>query len=175
MKIINWLDTHLERYILIFLSILAVIIVSLQVFMRFIIGSSLVWSEELARYIFIWMIYIGISYGVKKQRHIKVDAMLMLFKARGKVILNIIGNLLFLIFCLVIIIYSFKVVEQIFAWGRLSPALSLPMGYIYCAPLVGMILTCIRLIQQMVSQIQRIRLGEEEKEEQEFEQILKQR
>lgn len=159
MKILGWLDEHLEEYILIGLSILTVIIIFLQVFMRYIIGSSLVWSEELARYAFIWLIYIGISYGVKKQRHLKVDAFALLFKEKGKTILGICANLSFLAFSVLLTYYSFRVVGQMV---RVSPAMKLPMEWVYAAPMIGLFLTSIRLIQNMRLQILNFRSGMKE-------------
>nr|WP_246407415.1 TRAP transporter small permease [Geomicrobium halophilum] len=137
---------------LVILTSIMVIITALQIFMRFVLGSSLEWSEELARYCFIWMIYIGISYGVKKQRHIKVDVLMLLFKDKGKVILNMIANVIFLAFAIFIVIYGTNIAVQIFGWGQTSPGLGLPMAFVYFATPAGMSLTVIRLIQQLVKQ-----------------------
>lgn len=84
MRIVRWLDEHIEEVLLVAFSVVMVVVIAMQVFMRYVMDNSLSWSEELARFCFIWLVYIGISYGVKKQRHIKVDAMLILFKQKGK-------------------------------------------------------------------------------------------
>ena len=74
MKVLKFLDEHMEKILcVIFLALMSIIIV-LQVFFRYVLNNSLSWSEELARYLFIWMIYIGISLGVKMDKHICVDA-----------------------------------------------------------------------------------------------------
>jgi|SRR5699024_3604234 len=150
MKIINWLDEHFEEYILIILSVFTVTVIFLQVVMRYIFGNSLAWSEEIARYAFIWMIYIGVSYAVKKNKHLKVDALTMLFGDKGKLIIDILANILFFVFAAVIAYFSFDIVGRI---TRESAALQIPMSWVYAAPLAGMILTIIRLIQNMISQI----------------------
>ena len=41
--------------------------------MRYFFGNAIKWSEELARYIFLWQIWLGASYGVKKSKHIRID------------------------------------------------------------------------------------------------------
>jgi len=64
--------------------------------------NSLVWSEELARYLFIWLIYIGISYGAKIMKHIKIEAALGLFPKKVRPVIVIIGDILFLGFSLFI-------------------------------------------------------------------------
>ena len=64
MKVLRFLDDNLEKMLCtITLALMSAIIV-LQVFFRYVLNNSLAWSEELARYLFIWTIYIGISYGV---------------------------------------------------------------------------------------------------------------
>ncbi|MGJ9459614.1 TRAP transporter small permease [Oceanobacillus sp. CF4.6] len=153
MKIIKWLDEHLEESLLIVLSTVMTASITIQVFMRYALNSSLSWSEELARYCFIWLVYIGISYGVKKQKHIKVDVVLQFIKNKQKVVLGLIANLIFLAFSLLVIVYGYDIAQQLLGWGQTSPALHVPMGFVYMATPVGFALTSIRLIQQIFYQI----------------------
>lgn len=153
MKIIKWLDEHIEESLLVVLSIVMTASITLQVFMRYVMNSSLSWSEELARYCFIWLVYIGISYGVKMQKHIKVDVVLQFIKNKQKIVIGIIANLIFLAFSLLIIVYGYDIAKQLLNWGQTSPALHIPMGYVYMATPVGFALTSIRLIQQIILQV----------------------
>lgn len=153
MKILRKLDDHFEEFFLVILSVVMVAVIAIQVFMRYVMASSLSWSEELARYCFIWLVYLGVSYGVKKQRHIKVDAALLLLKDKGKIILNIFANILFLCFAVIIIIYGYDITQGLFSYGQTSSGLNIPMGLVYLATPVGMGLTAIRIIQQLVKQI----------------------
>ncbi|MHA6250776.1 TRAP transporter small permease [Oceanobacillus sp. CAU 1775] len=157
MKIIKWLDRHFEESILVILSGVMTVVIALQVFMRHVMGSSLSWSEELARYCFIWLVYIGISYGVKMQRHIKVDVLMHYLKDKQKIIMGIVANLLFLAFSILIIIYGYDISKQLLGWGQITPALKIPMGVVYMATPVGFTLTSIRLVQQIILQIQTLR------------------
>ncbi|PYZ95702.1 TRAP transporter permease DctQ [Alteribacter lacisalsi] len=152
MRVIRWLDEHIEEVLLVIFSGIMVFIIALQIFMRAVLDNSLPWSEELARFSFIWLVYIGISYGIKKQRHIKVDVLLVLFKERGKIILNMISNVIFLAFAAVIVYYGNDIAQRILELGQRSPGLGIPMGFVYLATPVGMGLTIIRLIQQLIQQ-----------------------
>jgi TRAP-type C4-dicarboxylate transport system permease small subunit len=156
MKIIQWLDKHIEEVLLILFSSVMVAVIFLQVVMRQ-FDASLSWSEELARYSFIWLVYIGISYGVKKQRHIKVDVILLLLKEKGQIIVTILANLLFIAFALFVIRYGFDIANQLLQFGQKSPANQIPMGLIYMATPVGMGLTLIRLIQNLISNVKALR------------------
>jgi TRAP-type C4-dicarboxylate transport system permease small subunit len=152
MKVLKWFDDHTEEVILVIFSAIMVSVIFLQVIMRYVFDASLSWSEELARYCFIWLVYIGISYGVKKQRHIKVDVLLLLFKEKGRLFLTILSNILFLFFCFFVIKYGSSIAMQILDWGQKSPANQIPMGLVYLAAPIGMGLTAIRLIQNLIKQ-----------------------
>lgn len=154
MKVINWLDKHLEEYILIVLSICTVFIVFIQVVMRYVFGESLTWSEEVARYVFIWMIYVGISYGVQKEKHLGVDAFPMLFEKKGRIIIDMIASFSFFIFAVVMTYFGLDIVLKV---TRESAALELPLEWVYAAPVVGMILTSIRLIQKLVQLVKELK------------------
>lgn len=163
MNIIRWFDRHIEELLLTVLSTIMVAVIFVQVVMRQ-LDSSLSWSEELARFCFIWLIYIGISYGVKKQRHIKVDVILVFLNQKGKVIINIIANVLFMAFAVFVIIYGFEIANKLLGFGQKSPALQIPMGLVYMSAPIGMGLTLIRLIQNLIKHI-RVLQGKEEFEE----------
>lgn len=163
MKIIRWFDRHIEELLLTIFSSIMVAVIFLQVVMRQ-FDNSLSWSEELARYCFIWLVYLGISYGVKKQRHIKVDVVLVMLKEKGKVLLNIISNVLFIVFSIFVIYYGYDIASKLLAFGQKSPALQIPMGLVYMATPIGMGLTLIRLIQNLLKDI-KVLQGKEKFEE----------
>ncbi|WP_053218272.1 TRAP transporter small permease [Virgibacillus senegalensis] len=151
MKILKWIDAHLEELLLVLISSVMVSVIFVQVIMR-IFGNSLSWSEELGRYCFIWLIYLGISYGVKKQRHIKVDVVLMLLKNKARIALNILANLLFLTFALFVVYYGKDIAVKLLEYGQQSPALHIPMGLVYMATPIGFGLTALRLIQNIIQE-----------------------
>lgn len=150
MKLIKWLDKYFEEYALVFLSAFTVVIIFLQVVMRYVFANSLTWSEEIARYAFIWMIYIGVSYGVKTKKHLGVDAFTMLFKKKGQIIISVIANILFLVFALFMAYYGLEIVLKV---TRVSAAMQIPLGWVYAAPVVGFTLTTIRLIQNLLLEV----------------------
>lgn len=49
------------------------VIVFVQVIMRYAYGHSLSWSEELTRYMFVWIIYLGVNLGIRGDNQIKID------------------------------------------------------------------------------------------------------
>jgi TRAP-type C4-dicarboxylate transport system permease small subunit len=133
------------------------ILLFIQVVMRRVFGNSLTWSEELARYIFIWLIYFGISYGAKAMKHIKIEAFLAVFPRKIRPFVKILGALLFLVFALFVIFTSFELVQKQIRLKQRSPAIHIPMWVIYSAPLCGFILTSIRQVQVIILDIRNLK------------------
>jgi TRAP-type C4-dicarboxylate transport system permease small subunit len=150
MKTLYWLDKNLEKYICcVLLSAMTVIIVA-QLILRW-TGLPLAWTEEIARYCFVWLIYIACAYGVRLRKHIKVDAVMLLFKEKGQFRLKVVSNVLFLAFCIIITYYGVILVSKIhFVQHQVSPAVQLPMAIPYSSFVVGCILMSIRLVQDTV-------------------------
>lgn len=161
MKILSWLDEKFEISIAVFLMSLMTILIFVQVVMRKVFSNSLSWSEELARYLFIWLIYLGISYGAKIRKHIKIDAGLKLFPKKMRPYIVIAGDIFFFLFAVYIIYTGYQYVLMQAAYNKMSPALGIPYKFVYAAPMVGFLLTSIRQIQIIVYRVKSFKSGEE--------------
>lgn len=160
MKVIRWLDANIEKVLCVTLLALMSIIIVVQVFFRYVLQNSLQWSEEIARYMFIWLIYIGIAYGVKLDKHIAVDAVYSFLPKKVKPFYALIGYVIFFIFAVIVVYYGVAVTANIAASGQISNGAHVPMQYVYVAPVVGMSLTLIRLVQRFVIMGKAIMAGE---------------
>ncbi|MFP7478919.1 TRAP transporter small permease [Terribacillus saccharophilus] len=157
MKLLKKINAHAEEYLLVLLLASMTFFIFLQVCMRYLLNDSLSWTEELARYLFIWMVYIGISYGVKTNRHVKVEALLLVLSDKWKTLVRIGADVLFMVFCLVIIGRGFDLAFDLFQYEQRSAGLNLPMGYVYLAAPVGLSLVVIRLVQSILTTIRSLR------------------
>jgi TRAP-type C4-dicarboxylate transport system permease small subunit len=113
-----------------------VVPVSLQIFSRYTaLIPSYIWTEELARFMFIWAIMLGAMLGIKEGTHFTVDLWPRL-PVRGAALLDIVGNLCVLVFAFVFVWYGIEFTE--FAWGRISELAELPLWLIHVAwPIAG--------------------------------------
>ena len=94
-----------------------------------------IWTEEMARFLFIWMIMLGAMIGVRDGTHFDVDVWPEL-KARPNALLRIVSMIFILIFALVFVWYGIKFVQ--FGWNQTSELADLPMAWIFAAwPLTG--------------------------------------
>lgn len=153
MKVIKWLDEHFEEYLLVFLLMLISCIMMLQIVMRYAFNSSLSWPEEFTRYCFVWSAFLGISYSVKKGIMLRIDAVLNFMPNKVKSIVEILVQLVVLAFFGYLLINSTDVVKKIYASGQTSPAMGIPMYYVYVCTVVGFTLTVIRVIQSIAIMI----------------------
>jgi TRAP-type C4-dicarboxylate transport system permease small subunit len=110
--------------------------VSLQIISRYTqLIPSYIWTEELSRFLFIWMVMLGAMVGVKEGTHFEVDIWPELGR-RGNAMLKIVSSLFVLLFALVFIYWGMKFVQ--FGWYQESELAELPMPFIFIAwPLAG--------------------------------------
>ena len=156
------IDKNLETIPLIVITTFMTILIFVQVIMRYVFESSLSWSEELARYLFVWMAYLAVSLGIKEMKHIKIDAALYLFPKKARKYVVLIGDVIVLCFAAFVVISSFQMVAKLFSFGQVSAALSIPMWIVYLAPAVGFTLTVFRSFQVIAYRINEIKEKREE-------------
>lgn len=143
------IDGKLEEIFLVATLVAMVVLIFVQVLCRYLFNFSLSWSEELARYIHVWQIWIGASFAVRKQEHIRVEAFRNLFKETARKFIDLVCYLLWFIMAFFLAVYGTDLVMSIATRGQLSPAMQLPMWLPYLSIPLGGLLMSIRLIQQI--------------------------
>lgn len=149
MKLLKFLDDKFEEYFLAFTLSLSVLIIFAQVIMRYVFKSSLSWSEELARYLFLWQIWLGASFAVKHNKHLRADVLQNVLPQKFKYPIEVLYTVIWLAFCVFLAYKSTLLVSRISMVGQLSAAMRLPMKYAYASVPAGCILMSIRLIQKI--------------------------
>ena len=111
--------------------------VCVQMLSRFVDAiPSYIWTEELSRFLLIWMIMIGAMVGVREGTHFDVDVWPEL-PARANALLRIVAHAGVLVFALVYVIWGIEFVR--FGWNQTSELADLPMTWIFIAwPLTGL-------------------------------------
>ena len=135
-----------------------IIPVSLQVFSRFTeLIPSYIWTEEMARFFFIWMIMIGAMVGIRDGAHFDVDLWPDL-RPRANALLRVVSNVFILLFALVFVWYGIKFVQ--FGWSQNSELAELPMPLIFVAwPMAGLT-WLLFLAERFVADIRVLSTGE---------------
>lgn len=130
-SLLNGISNGLDRAMIgmVFILVTAMVIVTtLQVIFR-VAFNALSWSEELSRYLLVWGTFFGATLAYKRSNHIAVTFVIEYFPKRLRVWFNIFTYILSMIFFAIVAKQGFNMIQmQVF---QISPALSLPMKYIY--------------------------------------------
>ncbi|MCF4113171.1 MULTISPECIES: TRAP transporter small permease [Dethiosulfovibrio] len=127
-KILDKLNSAVEVLIS-FLLTFMVVVVFLQVVFRFIIHSSLPWSEEAARYLLIWISFLGATVGVKRGAHVGVEAVVNLFGGRKRRAISVVAYVLEAAFFVFLVLYGYRILSIVFCQS--SPAMEISMAVPY--------------------------------------------
>jgi TRAP-type transport system small permease protein len=151
---IRRLTWGIER-VLILLSIAIALVVFLQVLFRYLLRQPLFWSEELPRYLLIWMSFLAAALAQKHNAHINITLCLAPLSTRTRQVLKILTDTVILVF-LWVLVYSGGLVTSITVHHR-STALQLPMGLVYAALPVGATLMSLYLTLQIADGVRRLK------------------
>ncbi len=145
---------HLEEYLLIGSLVFSVLLVFFQVVMRTVFKNSLSWSEELARYLFIWQTWLGASIAFKEDEHIKVTLIYSIIKnKRMQAVIDFIADAIWFLFSFFLIFNGASLVSSIVSRNVTSSGLGLPMAFVYVVFPVSSALVCIRLLPKLKDKI----------------------
>lgn len=147
----------MEEKLLCVSLVFTTLVIFLQIIMRSIFNSSISWSEELTRYIFIWQIWLGVSVAERNNDHIYLEIVNSLVKSdRLKTVIKILADLIMIAFNVFLVFKGFELVGQMMARGNVSGAMRMPMYYVYLALPVSSFILCLRMAGKLFSGIQRL-------------------
>jgi len=126
-KAVNWM--------LFLLMAGMVVVIAAQVWYRFVMNDPLDWSEEMGRYLFVWISFMGAAAGVRYQMHLGIDIIEKLVSPAVYRFVVLLANLVIQVFLLVIIYWGFKILGVI--RFQTSPSMGISMIYPYMAVPVG--------------------------------------
>lgn len=144
------LFNRFEEGFLIATLVLMVALIFGQVVGRYVFQSAPSWTEELARYIHIFQVWIGAGYAVKIREHISVTAFVGMFTGTPRKIMDIASTLVWFILIVLIAIFGTQLVTATLQYGQVSPAIQIPFWIVYLAVPLGALSMAVRLIQQLI-------------------------
>lgn len=120
------------KWILVFIMAAMTLNVLWQVFSRFILQNPSSITEELARYMLIWIGILGASYVSGQKMHLAIDLLSTKLSGIKKSYLEIVIQICVLIFALfVMVIGGVRLVQITLTLNQISAALQIPLGYVY--------------------------------------------
>jgi TRAP-type C4-dicarboxylate transport system permease small subunit len=109
------------------------------------LNLSIVWTDELARYSFIWVAFIGSVAVLKRKKHITIDFLAAISKPRTMRIMNTLISFCLISIFIVLIRFGFQIVVN--TWGVPTTSLGIPTGLVYLAvPISGSLMLLYTLL-----------------------------
>lgn len=142
---------NIERNVCVLLLAVITAILTMQVVGRYVFNSTPEWTEELARYLFIWLIFWGASYAAQQGSHIRIESFNNFWPKFMRKGVAIAGELLWIAFNLIILYVSAKYTYGVFASQQISVAVKINMGWAYLGIPLGYALMTIRIIINLVT------------------------
>jgi TRAP-type C4-dicarboxylate transport system permease small subunit len=132
MRALDWI---LDRVTLVLLAVL-LLVVGGQVFSRYVLNHSLFWSEELARYLFIYLVFLGAAIVLRRNGHIQVSFFVERLPPGVRRAIAVLVDLLLLWFTATILVQSIRLASMV--WTVLTAAMEIPWTLVYLGIVVGM-------------------------------------
>ena len=138
----------LVRWIVIVLMLVMTVTVSLQIVFRYVFNIPLGWSEEMARFSFVWVSFFGASALMRVREHVNVTVFVDNFPPRLRAVCVLVANLCALIFAYYFVVGGIALTTN--EWAQLAPAMQIPMGWVYVVIPISAVLMAIWIVLQTI-------------------------
>lgn len=147
----NKIDTYLGGFLTI-LMVVMTIDVLWGVFTRYAIGHQASWTEELARFLLIWIGILGAAYASGQRIHLAIDLLSPKLEVGNKrFIFLLIKGIIILFAFLVLVVGGSRLIYISQILGQTSPALQLPMSVVYSVlPVSGLLIIYYKLTESLI-------------------------
>lgn len=141
MELRKKIDKILARLLILIMSIM-VINVLWQVFSRYFLGAPSSFTDELARYLMIWIGILGAAYVSGRNKHVAIDVLPSRLSGKTQKKLKLVVRVLIILFCLfALVIGGSRLVYVTYVLDQYSPALQMPLAVVYMIiPISGLLI-----------------------------------
>jgi C4-dicarboxylate transporter DctQ subunit len=143
------IDKNAERWALLVFYILLVATMSIEVLRREVLSYSSIWGEEIVRYSFIYLAWIGAAAACKERAHIRIDVLFHYVSPRIKALLYMFGDVVMLVIAVFALYWSFETVAVSWKFGSVTDGLRVSKVWFLMAVPVGFALVVYRLLQSL--------------------------
>jgi TRAP-type C4-dicarboxylate transport system permease small subunit len=158
-RFLKAVDRDGERYLMLVFYCTIVFVIVTEVLRRFIFSYSSLWGEEVARYAFIYLGWVGASYGVKQRAHIRFDVVLLALPKRVHGYVYIFGDIVTMVFACFAMYWSLQVIGTLLQFGGTSYALRINKAWFEAAIPLSFAMMMVRLVQSFIRDVRDLRAG----------------
>ena len=106
MELLRKIDRNAELWLLLTFYVMLVVTMSVEVIRRELFAYSSIWGEEIVRYSFIYLAWVGAAVAVKERGHIRIDVILHYLDNRGKALIYIFGDMVMIVVAVIALYWS---------------------------------------------------------------------
>ena len=150
------LSRILEVIMVVILSTMVALVFG-NVVARYVFNSAITWAEEVARFLFVWLTFVGASFGLMKGLHLGMDMLVVRLKPRTRSIVELAKALITLAFLGVWMVGGVHLIEANLDY--MSPATGFSMGLVYLIGPLAAVLMGIETIGRLAATIKTMRRG----------------
>lgn len=158
-RVLKALDQNIERWLLLIFYVMLVLTMFVEVVRREVFAYSSIWGEEVVRYSFIYLAWIGAAAAVKERGHIRIDVLMQYVSPRVKALLYVLGDLVMAGVAVVALYWSFETVLVSAKFGSVTHGLRISQVWFLMAVPLGFALVLFRLAQSFLRDIVDLRDG----------------
>ena len=159
MSILQRINNDAEKWALLVFYVMLVMTMAIEVVRREVFAYSSIWGEEIVRYSFIYLAWVGAAAAVKERAHIRIDLLMHYVSPKIKILLYIFGDLVMVAVAITALYWSWESVAVSWKFGSVSHGLRLSMVWFLLAVPIGFSLIIVRLTQSLMRDIKAFRDG----------------
>ena len=132
-KILSAIDKNCERWLLLGFYSMIVVTIGTEVVRRFALSYSSTWAEEVARYAFIYLVWIGVAAAVRDRGHIRIDVILGFLGNRGKAAIYLMGDFFMLFVAILALYYLYELLAVSMKFHLVTQTIGFPNAWFRAA------------------------------------------
>ncbi len=157
--IYNAIDKNGERWLLLVFYVMLVGTMFIEVVRREVFSYSSIWGEEVVRYSFIYLAWIGAAAAVKERGHIRIDVILNYVPRLVKYAIYMLGDIVMLVVAVIALYWSWETVHISWKFGSVTHGLRVSQVWFLMAVPFGFSLIIFRLVQSFLRDLSDLRKG----------------
>jgi len=159
MNILHKINQNAERWALLVFYVMLVMTMAVEVLRREVFSYSSIWGEEIVRYTFIYLAWIGAAVAVKERAHIRIDVIMHYLGPRPKALMYIFGDIVMFIVAVIALYWSYESVYVSAKFGSVTDGLRISRVWFLMAVPIGFALIILRLVQSFLRDLRSLRDG----------------
>lgn len=157
--VLRSIDRNAERWLLLVFYVMLVGTMFIEVVRREVFSFSSIWGEEIVRYSFIYLAWIGAAAAVKDRGHIRIDVIMHYVPIWLKALLYMFGDIVMMFVAVVALYWSWETLHVSWKFGSVTHGLRISQTFFLFAVPLGFGLVIWRLIQSFLRDLRDLRAG----------------